>query len=218
MVKCAYCDNVGKCTREHVVNSAFLKKFFKIGRGYSNKEDRYTANYPVINDVCAVCNNGALSKLDEYFLSFYVSNLPIIEVTSSTYIEVNYDFEKLSKWLLKTLYNCERKNGYHILPKQMSLLRKYIISENNDHSNFRVYIELLKDIPLDEIKLAFNGSDSGIDVPTKLNFLRLGNSVFVSEIENKKIDHIIKYFVSSNFIFHIFIVQPHQKSDDYIFE
>lgn len=70
--RCAYCDKTNnRMTREHVVNKAFLDKFYNSAVGYARVYDKYTSNFLTLHDVCDVCNNGILSLLDNYFLDFY---------------------------------------------------------------------------------------------------------------------------------------------------
>jgi len=211
MKKCVYCDKTdNKITKEHVVNKSFLNKFYNKGNNYLKVYDKYTENYLTAKDVCSKCNNENLSKLDDYFLGFYEQNLPREQINSSTKIHLTYEYEMLSKWLLKTLYNSERRNSYEHLPNKMYRYKDYIIGKNNKIKLFKIFVELLQDVPREEIKKHFKNNEE--DIPEKLNFLRIGNSVFAEQL-NTGVTDLIKYISSSNLVFHIFILDPGKHND-----
>jgi len=211
MKQCAYCDKTDeKITKEHVVNKAFIDRYYKIGKGYANAYDKYTENYLTAKDVCGKCNNEILSRLDDYFLDFYEANIPSFTVDKSSTFLINYEFERLSKWLLKTLYNSERKNAYEHIPQKMSRFKSYILGKDNRTKLFRIYIELLQDVSKEVILQHSHVKEE--EIPEKLNFLRLGNIVFTDQFKTGVSD-TIKYFISANFMFHIFILDVGKHSD-----
>lgn len=62
-----------------------------------------------IKDVCADCNNGVLSQLDTYAINLITKyNGKIDENTKKVFLK--YDYNKLSRWLLKVCYNSARAN------------------------------------------------------------------------------------------------------------
>jgi hypothetical protein len=204
MKKCAYCDkdNV-KISVEHIISKAFLKKYYEIGKGYVNAEEKYTQNFPTVRDVCIKCNNENLNKLDTYFREFYEKNIPSYVVNELTQIEVNYDFSKLSAWVLKTLYNSERKNAYDYIPRKLHKFKEYILGKNNKNSIFKIYLELIQDIDKEEIKK--HHPDPNIEVPDKIDYLKIGNSIFSDHLQTG-MSETFKYIVTSNFVFHIFLL------------
>lgn len=210
--KCAYCNReVEDITREHVVNKAFIDTFYKNGKGYLKAFDKYTDSYAVVRDVCTKCNNEVLGRLDAYFLKFYNHNLPRFIIDSETKIEINYDFEQLSKWLLKTLYNSERKNRREddLVPLKMYRYKEYLTGKRKDNKLFKIYMELLRDVPLEEIQQHCENIPE--DFTGKIDFLKVGTIVLKSEVSSMGLENITnvnKYLISSNFAFHIFLLDP----------
>lgn len=184
MKVCAYCQQeFPKLSREHVIAASFLSKYYPTGIGYSNAISALSQNFPVIYDVCAKCNNGILSGLDDYFLKFYDSidhNKPIYP---HTHIRLKYDFHLLARWLLKSFFNSERKNAYQEIPSTMHLYRDYIM--NRDIINdFHLLVELLADAVPDQ----------------KMPYLKLGN------VRMQKWDNQItyfRYFLTGNIVFYL---------------
>lgn len=210
MKQCAYCDKLStKLTSEHVVSRSFIDKYYKIGVGYAKVYDKYTQNFLTINDVCAKCNNENLSLLDEYFLEFYSSNIPEEIITKDSSITITYDFGKLSKWLLKTLYNSERKHSYEEVPKKLHRYKNYILGKDKRFNLFKIYLEVLQDVPAEEIE---KYADKSLEIPKKLTFLRMGTVVFSNQLQTG-IKDLIKHFTSSNFVFHVFVLDPGQHKE-----
>lgn len=209
MKKCAYCDKGDlKITKEHVVSKSFIDEYYKVGRGYANAYEKYTENYLTAKDVCEICNNGILSQLDQYFLNFYSKNLPTVIVIPNTKFKVQYDFGKLSKWLLKTAYNSERKNSYVQLPQLMYRYRNFILGREKVSKLFKIFVEILSDVPKEDWE---NLSDLPENFDGKFNFLRIGNIVFTEQMKDG-IKDLVKHITSSNFMFHIFILNPGKHS------
>ena len=77
---------------------------------YHRKPDKVLGAEHVIKDVCAACNSGPLSALDDYARSLYFRFFAkrYQSIKRATF---EYDFDKLSKWLLKIGYNSARAAG-----------------------------------------------------------------------------------------------------------
>lgn len=207
MKKCAYCDKTNnRITNEHVVNKAFLNKFYKGAIGYAKAYDKYTSNYLTSHDVCEVCNNGILSSLDTYFLDFYSQNAPTIQIVKDSSIRIEYEFDKLSRWLLKTLYNSERKHTYSNIPKKLHRFKQYVLGADKRTKLFKVYLELILDVPSEEIE-KYVDEETRSQLPNKLSFLRIGTAVLSSQLETG-IKEVVRCFTSSNFVFHVFVIDP----------
>ncbi len=202
---CAYCGNeyrYKELTKEHTVNKSLLN-FMELQQapGYARFSDNYTINYLTTKDVCADCNNGALSRLDKYSIEFMKDNSILnLYIDENTKLNINFDFNLLSRWLLKTIYNSERKNGYAEVQNKMHFYKKHILGKEN--IPFEIYLEILKDVSEEQI----HKQNKSID---KLKpFLKLGNVVFNSD---KGIEYL-KSFTINNFMFYIFIL-PRKESN-----
>lgn len=143
---CAYCGKDSKCTREHIIPDSFL-------RGMNlDKQIRWTEAAPcrvvksdfVIKDVCATCNNENLSELDNYAIDLITKyNGRINNDSKKVFFKCDYD--KLTRWLIKVLYNSARANKSEY---DVSLYKKcipYILNGeqvNNKISVFTSFIDL----------------------------------------------------------------------------
>lgn len=63
----------------------------------------------VIKDVCEECNNGILSELDNYAINLITKYNGKIDKDAKK-VFFKYDYNKLSRWLLKVCYNSARAN------------------------------------------------------------------------------------------------------------
>lgn len=219
---CSYCKKMfTKLTGEHVVSRSILTKFYENGRGYSHYSESQTSNYLKIHDVCSDCNNSILSKLDDKFLKFY-SDFDVLQaqkISLGTEINIQYEYDFLSKWLLKTLYNSERKQGYNNLPKKMERYREHIIGKRDQSKIFRIYVELLGDVNLSDAEKSC--PELIKDGLVKMPFLKMGNAAY-GAVCGKEVcinsEKAIKYFISQNIVFYIFLLDPKRNKPNHIKE
>ncbi len=107
-MNCAFCKENNKLTKEHIIPESLINLFPECDYTYRRgKETKTFQAHPMIKDVCAVCNNEALSILDQYGLSmiekyFYTNYVPDSEV------EVVYSYNLLSRFLMKLCFNSDR--------------------------------------------------------------------------------------------------------------
>lgn len=199
MKRCAYCNNyTNNLTKEHTVNKSLID-YLELNKapGYANFKEKYIPDNLTTKDVCSKCNNEHLSKLDEYILSFVKEHQCLTKelLFNKDQIKINYNYDLLSKWLLKTLYNSERKNSYPYLIKKMLNYRKHILGEEKKY--FKIYLEVLADIPKELVNKA-GGND-------KLKpFYKSSNAIFFND--KGKLNYI-KCFTISNFNFFIFVAK-----------
>jgi hypothetical protein len=103
---CAFCRKPGPLTREHIWPK-WLHASHDYSLKYHSAPDKVLPAEHIIKDVCAECNNGPLSALDDYVKSlhhrYFSKSYQTIKKTT-----FKYDFEKLTKWLLKVSYNSAR--------------------------------------------------------------------------------------------------------------
>jgi hypothetical protein len=104
---CAYCGKNGKKTSEHIISRGVLELFTECNYTYNNNLKKVYQSEPVVNDVCSDCNNKKLTYIDayatefvkEYFMKDYEPNCNVL---------VNYDYNLLSKMLIKYAFNDSR--------------------------------------------------------------------------------------------------------------
>lgn len=139
-MKCAYCDNEGKMSREHIIPKGFIE--------YMNIEEQsvWSDKAPVrlikgeliVKDVCANCNNRELSQLDDYALNLILKYNEYISVsTRKLYFKYNYNM--LVRWLLKICYNSARANDAKFDIKLYEKNVDYIMNRGCAESNITVF-------------------------------------------------------------------------------
>lgn len=145
-MKCAYCSGEKKTTREHIIPNGFLKAMD------SDEQIRWTESAPsrvigsdfIVKDVCEDCNNGFLSELDNYAISLITKYNGKIDKDAKKMF-LKYDYNKLSRWLLKVCYNSARanKSEYDInLYKKCLPYIKDNLEVNNQISVFALFMDL----------------------------------------------------------------------------
>lgn len=99
-------------TREHIWPNGFLKRGeFEIK--FSRRANRTFNGDLVISDVCANCNNGPLSRLDEHACELYDRRFGK-RVEAGEVLAFTYDYGLLMRWLLKVSYNSARTTGQDV--------------------------------------------------------------------------------------------------------
>ena len=107
---CAYCEKAGPLTKEHVWPQWLNKLEPSYVMRFSAKAQKVFGGDLTVSDVCASCNNGALSKLDGYAHGLHASFFSrILAVEEQISFEYNFNF--LARWLLKVSYNSARATG-----------------------------------------------------------------------------------------------------------
>jgi hypothetical protein len=124
MSGCQYCGKEEKLTREHIV-PAYMYDFQKELEikviGWSEVPKKMVGGDLKIKDVCAVCNNGVLSDLDDYSKKLLQSSGLFVQNYIKNQISFTYDYDFLLRWLLKVSFNSSRTDGKH-----KHLFEKYI--------------------------------------------------------------------------------------------
>ena len=86
-----------------------MLKIFCNTNDYRGEETKVYKSESVIKDVCDICNNNYLSKLDGYGKAF-IEEYFLKEYNRDSNLVLNYDYDKLKRWLMKLVYNSERAN------------------------------------------------------------------------------------------------------------
>lgn len=143
--KCAYCDKTKDLTNEHVVPDFYHKTFGEtISTVKTHTEEKAISNPQEIGDVCANCNNVALSRLDDYLAALTKKYFSTI-VHAGDHVRFEYDFDLLLRALLKVAYNVARTRGWPTDVFQQA--REFILGQKPRPSGFRVFLQLLVPTP-----------------------------------------------------------------------
>ena len=139
MKKCAYCGEFRKLTNEHIFPDFFDKIFTKNWVTRQNNLKYIYQSEPKVKDVCAVCNNEILSKLDEYGKNItekYLKNF------IDRKVEFKYNYDLLLRWILKITYNASRAFGMtHIEYKEYL---PYIMGKSNITNEIFMFVGVMK--------------------------------------------------------------------------
>ncbi len=104
---CAYCKEDRKVSKEHIIPASIIQLFPECTLAF-HKEGYYIGE-AVIKDVCETCNNIELGKLDSYG-KMIIENHFVQEYERDAKVKFEYDFNLLSRWLIKILFNDDRAN------------------------------------------------------------------------------------------------------------
>lgn len=134
MPYCAYCARLTKPTREHVFPCFLDKRADRQGLYYSSAAEKYVEGAPVVRDVCDTCNNEALSRLDDYASGLFDRYFAHTIVKP---VAFQCDPSRLSRWLLKVMFNGQRAFGG--VEKPFLPYRPYILGKE-PHSPRKVFL------------------------------------------------------------------------------
>ena len=110
-MKCAYCGQETKGTKEHIISSAILDLFPECYLTFDNERQKVHQADPMVKDVCAVCNNQKISYIDSYakrFIGQYFTQ----SYSENDTVEIEYDYVMIQKMLLKYAFNDMRSHHY----------------------------------------------------------------------------------------------------------
>lgn len=102
-------------TREHLI-PAFMyeyQKQFTPFIGWSEPAGQMVRSELQIRDVCASCNNGPLSALDDYGRRMLTENGLLVRNFVKARLTLAFDYDLLVRWLLKLSFNSSRTDGTH---------------------------------------------------------------------------------------------------------
>jgi hypothetical protein len=116
MITCTYCNKSAVATREHVIPAfiyRFQKELEKKVIGWNEAAQKMTGGEFQVKDVCEKCNGGVLSQLDSYGKDFLTSSGFLVQNYTSLTSDLTYNYDLLSRWLLKISFNSSRTDGDH---------------------------------------------------------------------------------------------------------
>lgn len=153
---CAFCGPTDeKRTKEHLWPASLHRRVVALLDGGEQKFwlarlDKALPNEPTIRDVCAVCNNGELSKLDNYICEAFDRYFGVIRERGEE-VTLEYDYHLLKRWLLKMSYNSARISCSDV-PVFQPLI-PYIMGQNiSAGRTVRLFLEMTypSEMPADE--------------------------------------------------------------------
>ena len=109
---CAYCGQTGGMSQEHAFSDWIRREFKQIGpmeSAVAGAPQKRIQSLIKTKDVCATCNNGPLSALDEYAKALGMHN----DRSPSEPKTFSGDRDRLTRYLLKCAYNDARANLLH---------------------------------------------------------------------------------------------------------
>lgn len=161
---CAYCKQPGSLTREHLWPASLHNRLLAANEQSENifwlaRLRRAIPSEPQIRDVCGRCNNGVLSKLDNYICELFDKSFSrVLARDERVRFEPNYHL--LKRWLLKMSFNSAR---IHDSPDREALeeLLPYILGVNERLGrSVQLFVQLLypEVVPPDELDAPFQGT------------------------------------------------------------
>lgn len=159
--KCAYCDSLeSKLTREHIWPSSLGERVKSYSLRYSERAEKVFQGDLVIQDVCERCNNGPLSKLDEYLVELYDRSFHRF-CRHHDQVEFYYDWGLLCRALMKLSYNSARgsKSNHQVMKRY----RSQILGSDSITPDVLIFLDLV------EPSYVGDGADEGLIVMKKID-------------------------------------------------
>jgi hypothetical protein len=200
MKNCAYCEKNCSSTKEHIWPKSLIQKYEDRLSTYSKINNKFYFSDPVIKDVCKICNNPKLNKLDTYISSLYDEffSLPLSPGEGT---EIKYNYNLLLRSLLKISYNSSRTCGNSKIVDIHSRYKKYIL-EGGYCSNIMLRLQIVT-----SANIRVNGELSSdiLDVAT----LRCADIAYDGRLSDQ---FIIRLVSINSFWFYIIIsIEPEPK-------
>lgn len=110
MRQCAYCGKVlvkNIKSKEHIIQNGLIELFPDQNITFTSDRAYKDNNGQSISDVCKICNNGVLSRLDDYGIKLIKDNF-MQKFRPDDKLNISFDFNKMCRWLLKIAFNHER--------------------------------------------------------------------------------------------------------------
>lgn len=129
-MKCAYCSEEAKGTREHIISCAVLDLFPECHVTFDTARKAVYLADPMIKDVCATCNNQRISYIDGYARDF-MTRYAVKNYNEDDTVEIEYDYTMIQKVLLKYAFNALRSHNqqYSFFDEE---IRHYLMHEDDN--------------------------------------------------------------------------------------
>lgn len=108
-MRCAYCGQETKGTKEHIISSGILDLFPECYLTFDNTRKKIHMADPMVKDVCADCNNKRITYIDSYakrLISQYFTR----NYSEEDKVKIEYDYAMVQKMLLKYAFNDMRSH------------------------------------------------------------------------------------------------------------
>lgn len=138
-MKCAYCGEERKASKEHIISSSILDLFPECYITFDEARNSIYESDPVVKDVCEVCNNQKLSYIDSY-AKMLISKYFTKKYNNTDAVAMDYDYVMIQKMLLKYAYNDMRSHKMDCSYFDEEILH-YLMNESDNKS--KKYISVL---------------------------------------------------------------------------
>jgi hypothetical protein len=108
-MRCAYCGQETKGTKEHIVSSGILDLFPECYLTFDSTRGKIHMADPMVKDVCAECNNKRITYIDSYAKSL-IGQYFTRNYSEEDKIKIEYDYTMVQKMLLKYAFNDMRSH------------------------------------------------------------------------------------------------------------
>lgn len=203
---CAYCGSGGPLTHEHLFTDGLLKRVTPPENAlqYLKKPRKFVDGDVTVKDVCSKCNNELLSSLDDYICKLYDECFKDF-VHKGESIRFRYDFDKLARWLLKTIYNSGRVHNYgsHVFPKWI----QYILYGLEKPEGITILVRIVIPHKVDSAaayakRLSEAIQKAGERVPAQVRIIEDANP---SLLRYEKIFALYRIVALNSYYFHVII-------------
>jgi hypothetical protein len=211
---CAYCGKHGNLTREHILPGFLYRQFPDQKLGYNSSADKFMKWEATVRDVCAACNNGPLSQLDQY-ARVLLENIDCGRTyTERATLRFRYDYHLLVRWLLKVSFNAAR--GLSTPPTLLSNSVPYILNAEMPPVIAFVAVEVIRDTPISESERATlpEAARNWRHVPTQM--FRVGPALLVPPMSGKDAlpPYCLRFVAINSWYFSVCLVASSQDRAD----
>jgi hypothetical protein len=176
---CAYCDGPGPLTKEHLWPTSLNQRFMAHDATapshhfLERSPEKFVMGEPTVKDVCATCNNIKLSRLDAYACGLYDQYFHK-RIERNDGIRFAYDYDLLSRWLLKIAFNSARVHGSDT--GILTYYRRHMIGQFPAPRQARFYLQLISPAVVTEAEEAATGGEVKAGTVFYPDMLRVGQA------------------------------------------
>lgn len=163
--ECAYCWNETELSTEHA-SARWIPGKIPDSDSIAPIRGRHMFQGELtVDDVCARCNNGALSRLDEYASEWWDRNV------RESVTELNADEARLGRWLGKVTFNMQRierrENPNTNEPQIPDDTIRWILGEGRLHESLGIVVAALPPGHRSASNAGHDGPRPGVPMPLR---------------------------------------------------